>query len=83
MSEGEEGLLCLKAKKQKNFNPWRLVGWVIASLGVVVIAAATLDHFFPPNLARLAQVGTEVADKDGRIVALKPAAGGVWRFRTT
>jgi penicillin-binding protein 1C len=70
-------------KEAKKFRPWRLLGWVIAGLGVVVIAATTLDHFFPPNLARLAQVGTEVVDKDGRIVALKPAPGGVWRFRTT
>ncbi len=55
----------------------------MASLGIITITAVTLDRMFPPNLARLAQVGTEVVDKDGRIVALAPAPGGVWRFRTT
>ena len=28
-------------------------------------------------------VGTEVLDRQGRLVALLPAPGGVWRFRTT
>jgi penicillin-binding protein 1C len=42
-----------------------------------------LDRAFPPNLARLDPVGTEVLDRQGRTLALLPAPGGVWRFRAT
>ena len=49
--------------------------WLLASLG------AGLDYAFPPNLTRLAAVGTEVLDRNDRPLALRPAAGGVWRFR--
>jgi penicillin-binding protein 1C len=42
-----------------------------------------LDRAFPPNLARLRPIGTEVLDRQGRTLALLPAPGGVWRFRTT
>jgi penicillin-binding protein 1C len=41
-----------------------------------------LDQAFPPNLDRLASVGTEVLDRNDRPLALIPARGGVWRFRT-
>lgn len=53
-------------------------------LALVGLAAAAwiLDRVFPPNLARLAVNGTEVLDRNGRTVALFPAPGGVWRFRT-
>ncbi len=40
------------------------------------------DRLYPPDLARLDAVGTEVLDRNGRLVALLPAPGGVWRFRT-
>ena len=43
--------------------------------------AAALDRLFPPDLSRLATVGSEVLDRDGRTVALLPAPRGVWRFR--
>jgi penicillin-binding protein 1C len=59
---------------------------VLTCLGVAVLvltgAALTLDRLFPPNLGRLAISGTEVLDRQGRTVALLPAPGGVWRFRT-
>ena len=42
---------------------------------------AALDHHFPPNLSRLALVGTEILDRQDRVLALLPAQGGVWRFR--
>ncbi|MEJ0016591.1 MAG: penicillin-binding protein 1C [Acetobacteraceae bacterium] len=51
--------------------------WFLAALGVA------LDFAFPPNLARLSSVGTEVLDRNGRPLALLPAQGGVWRFRAT
>ncbi len=61
-------------------------GSLLAILAILVllacIAAVILDGLFPPNLSRLASVGTEVVDREGRTVALLPAAGGVWRFRT-
>jgi penicillin-binding protein 1C len=37
---------------------------------------------FPPNMARMQSVGTEVVDRQGRLVAALPASGGVWRLRT-
>jgi len=40
-----------------------------------------LDRLFPPNLSRLTTTGTELRDHRGRVVALLPAPGGVWRFR--
>ena len=44
--------------------------------------AYTLDRLLPPDLSRLDAIGTEVLDRQGRLVALLPAPGGVWRFRT-
>jgi len=41
-----------------------------------------LDRLCPPNLTRAASVGTEVLDRDGRLLAVLPAPGGVWRLRT-
>jgi penicillin-binding protein 1C len=55
--------------------------------GLVLLAlvstAFALDRLFPPNLNRLATNGTEILDRQGRTVALFPAPGGVWRFRTS
>ena len=60
---------------------------LLRALGVAALllagAAVAADRLFPPDLSRLADVGTEVLDRDGRIVALSPAPGGVWRFRTS
>jgi penicillin-binding protein 1C len=55
-----------------------VTGAVLAMIG----AALALDRAFPPNLDRLATTGTEIVDRQGRTVALFPAPGGVWRFRT-
>jgi penicillin-binding protein 1C len=49
--------------------------WLLAATGIA------LDRTFPPNLTRLATVGTEVLDRHDHALALLPAAGGVWRFR--
>ena len=53
-------------------------------LGGVLLAAALwgLDRALPPDLRRVEAVGTEVLDRQGRLVALLPAPGGVWRLRT-
>ncbi len=42
-----------------------------------------LNYLFPPDLSRLASVGTTILDRDGRLLAVTPAAFGVWRLRTT
>jgi penicillin-binding protein 1C len=42
--------------------------------------AVALDRLFPAELGRLAAVGSEYVDREGRTVALLPATGGVWRF---
>ena len=44
---------------------------------------ALLDQIYPPELARIAAQGSEILDRSGQILALRPATGGVWRFRTT
>ncbi len=41
-----------------------------------------LDRAFPPDLSRLGSVATEFTDRHGRTLALRPAAGGVWRLPT-
>ena len=53
-------------------------------LGIALLGAAVfaLDRAFPPDLSQLAQEGTEFLARDGRTLAMVPAAGGVWRFRT-
>ncbi len=51
--------------------------WLLAAVGL------WLDWMLPPDLSRLAAVGTEVDDAAGRPLALLPAPGGVWRFRVS
>lgn len=60
-------------------------GLTIAAAVLLALATAAIivDHLFPPDLSRLGAAGTEVVDREGRTVALLPAPGGVWRFRTT
>jgi penicillin-binding protein 1C len=56
---------------------------VLPSLCLWLAAAGVgLDRLFPPDLSRLSAVGTEVLDRHDRPLALLPAAGGIWRFRT-
>lgn len=59
--------------------------WLAAGLALMLAGAATvvaLDRAYPPNLARVEAVGTEVLDRQGRLLAVLPAPGGVWRLRT-
>jgi penicillin-binding protein 1C len=56
------------------------------ALAACVLAAlllAGLDRAFPPELGRAGPVGSVVTGQGGRLLALLPAAGGVWRLRTT
>jgi len=59
-------------------------GWLIggACLALVGIGLDRLDQMLPPDLSRLAVSGTELTARDGRTLAVLPAPGGVWRFRT-
>lgn len=50
-------------------------------LGAALGLAWSMDRAFPPDLRRLEATGTEVLDRHGRLLALLPAPGGVWRFR--
>jgi penicillin-binding protein 1C len=60
---------------------WLLRG--AAGLLLASLALLLLDHLFPPDLSRLAATGREIVDRSGHMVAVLPAPGGVWRFRTT
>ena len=62
---------------------WRWGALPLGALLLLVGTALALDRLFPPNLSRLASTGTEIVDREGRTVALRPAQGGVWRFHTT
>jgi penicillin-binding protein 1C len=54
---------------------------LVSALWLLAATGALLDHVFPPDLSRLAAVGTEITDRNGRLLALWPAPGGIWRFR--
>ena len=56
--------------------------------GLLVVALVTtsllaLDKFLPPDLSRLDTAASTVLDRQGRLLAMRPAPGGVWRLRTT
>ncbi len=53
-----------------------------AAIVLVVAVLFSLDRAFPPDLSRLDIVGSTVRDSSGRVLALRPATGGVWKFRT-
>lgn len=52
---------------------------LLALLGGLVV----MDHVLPPDLSRLDTAATTVLDRQGRLLAVRPAPGGVWRLRTT
>jgi penicillin-binding protein 1C len=45
--------------------------------------AWALDRAFPPPMARFENAAREATARDGRILSVRPAPGGVWRLRTT
>ena len=60
------------------------MGTALAALVLILAGAAwSLDRAFPPDLRRLNATGGEILDRNGRLIALLPAPGGVWRFRAT
>ena len=62
----------------------RRAAWGLPAAVLLLLAGAFgLDRALPPDLTRLHAVGTEVLDRQGRLLAVLPAPGGVWRLRTT
>jgi len=59
----------------------RLVA-ALAALALLAAGTAGLDRAFPPDLSRLAHPGGMLRDPEGRVLALRAAPGGVWRFAT-
>ncbi len=60
-----------------------LLRWAAAAcLAALAVGALVLDRLYPPELGRIATVGSRVLDRNGRLLALLPAPGGVWRLRT-
>ena len=59
----------------------RLFPVLVSSVWLLAAVGALLDHLFPPDLSRLAAVGTEITDRNGRPLSLWPAPSGMWRFR--
>jgi len=60
---------------------WRSLPFLVSAVWLLAAIGALLDWGFPPDLSRLASVGTEIVDRHDRPLTLLPAAGGVWRFR--
>ena len=58
-----------------------------ARISLVLVGAAlglawALDRAFPPPMARFENAAREVTARDGRLLSVWPAPGGVWRLRT-
>jgi penicillin-binding protein 1C len=60
---------------------WRPLPLLLSAAWLVASVAALADWAFPPDLSRLASVGTEIVDRHDRPLTLLPAPRGVWRFR--
>ena len=60
----------------------RQLALVAAGLAAAMLGLAAADRAFPPDLKRLEAVSPELLDREGRLLAVTPAAGGVWRLAT-
>ena len=60
----------------------RRAGAALGAIGLLAAVVIGLDRAFPPDLSRLSVLGSRVDDASGQILALRPATGGVWKFRT-
>lgn len=61
----------------------RGLGVAIISLGALAAVVVAADRALPPDLSRLAAVSGELRDRDGRLLAVTPVPGGMWRLATT
>jgi penicillin-binding protein 1C len=74
-------ILCFsKSSRSRAWKPW--LACLAGGVGLLACTAAVLDRIFPPDLSRLTHLGSTVLDRSGRVVALLPAPGGIWRLRT-
>ncbi|WP_206932280.1 transglycosylase domain-containing protein [Roseococcus thiosulfatophilus] len=60
----------------------RLAARLLAVLALLAGGAWALDRAFPPDLLRYELRAREVPARDGRLLAVWPAPGGVWRMHT-
>ncbi|MBI1392540.1 MAG: penicillin-binding protein 1C [Alphaproteobacteria bacterium] len=60
----------------------RLRRWSPALAGLIslVVAVVALDRIFPPPIDRADNAGALVYDREGRLLHVTPATGGVWRL---
>jgi penicillin-binding protein 1C len=56
---------------------------MLLAAGLAGLALLALDRALPPDLSRARALGGEVLDRNGRILSVLPAPGGVWRLGTT
>lgn len=61
----------------------RRIAAVLVALGLVAAVLFALDRAFPPDLSRAQTLSPELLDREGTLLAVRPAEGGVWRMRTT
>lgn len=59
-------------------RPWA----ALLALAVVAAAVVAFDRAFPPDLSRARALSAELLDRDGALLAVRPAPGGIWRMRT-
>jgi penicillin-binding protein 1C len=56
--------------------------WLAAAVLLCGLGIWGADRAFPPDLSRLATASGEVLDREGKLLAVLPAPGGVWRLPT-
>lgn len=59
----------------------RALKWGGALLLAVCLLVVAADRIWPPS--PMPPMGREILDRDGRLLAVLPAPGGVWRFATS
>jgi len=61
----------------------RVAAALLLALGLAAAGAFALDRVFPPDLSRARAVSAELLDREGVLLAVQPAPGGVWRLQTS
>ncbi len=61
----------------------RRIAAILVGLGLVAGGLVAFDRAVPPDLSRALTLSAELLDREGGLLAVRPAQGGVWRMRTT